>query len=61
MFVCCLWVQVNLSTRPDKFVGSPAIWDQAEAALKAALQQKVMSMLIVMRRMRSASYQTGPS
>lgn len=32
--------EVNLSTRPDKFVGSPAIWDQAEAALKAALQQK---------------------
>ncbi|EFN51790.1 hypothetical protein CHLNCDRAFT_56367 [Chlorella variabilis] len=33
-------LQVNLSTRPDKFVGSPEIWDQAEHALKAALQRK---------------------
>ena len=33
--------QVNLSTRPDKFVGSEAIWGQAEQALKAALQRKV--------------------
>ena len=37
-FVC---QQVNLSTRPEKFVGSQAIWDQAEQALKAALQRKV--------------------
>lgn len=32
--------QVNLSTRPDKFVGSMDIWEQAEAALKSALQHK---------------------
>lgn len=32
--------EVNLSTRPDKFVGSEAIWEQAEQALKAALQRK---------------------
>ena len=33
--------QVNLSTRPEKFVGAQEIWDQAEHALKAALRQKV--------------------
>ncbi|KAI7835328.1 hypothetical protein COHA_010768 [Chlorella ohadii] len=32
--------EVNLSTRPDKFVGSQDIWEQAEQALKAALQRK---------------------
>lgn len=36
-----LGCQVNLSTRPDKFVGSERIWDQAEQALKAALLRKV--------------------
>lgn len=30
---------VELSTRPEKFVGDPAVWDQAEAALKAALEE----------------------
>jgi len=38
--LCSLWLQVNLSTRPEKFVGSEEIWDQAEADLKAALQRK---------------------
>ncbi|PRW20597.1 threonine--tRNA chloroplastic mitochondrial 2 [Chlorella sorokiniana] len=32
--------EVNLSTRPDKFVGSEEIWEQAEQALKGALQRK---------------------
>ncbi len=30
---------VELSTRPEKFVGEVAIWDQAEAALRAALEE----------------------
>ena len=33
-------VQVLLSTRPDKSVGSDAIWDQAEGALREALETK---------------------
>jgi threonyl-tRNA synthetase len=32
---------VELSTRPEKFVGEAAIWDQAESALKEALDQYV--------------------
>ncbi|HEY3398741.1 MAG TPA: threonine--tRNA ligase [Armatimonadota bacterium] len=31
--------EVNLSTRPDKAIGSPEIWEQAEAALAVALDQ----------------------
>lgn len=31
---------VNLSTRPEKFVGSLEIWDRAESALKKALEDK---------------------
>jgi threonyl-tRNA synthetase len=31
--------EVELSTRPEKYVGELAIWDQAEAALKASLDQ----------------------
>jgi threonyl-tRNA synthetase len=30
--------EAELSTRPDKFVGTPEEWDQAEAALKDALE-----------------------
>ena len=32
--------QIFLSTRPEKFVGDPAIWDKAEEALKRALEEK---------------------
>lgn len=32
-------VQLKLSTRPDKRVGSDALWDKAEAALQAALDK----------------------
>lgn len=32
--------KVFLSTRPEKFVGSPQIWDKAENALKQALENK---------------------
>lgn len=32
--------KVFLSTRPEKFVGSPEIWDKAENALKEALKHK---------------------
>lgn len=32
--------QVNLSTRPEKSVGSDQIWEQAEDALRAALTVK---------------------
>lgn len=30
-------VQVYLSTRPDKFIGSPEVWDSSEKSLSAAL------------------------
>jgi len=32
--------KIFLSTRPEKFVGSPEIWDKAESALKSALENK---------------------
>ncbi len=32
--------EVNLSTRPEKAVGSEAIWERATAALRAALERK---------------------
>lgn len=32
--------EINLSTRPDKSVGSDAIWERATAALRAALERK---------------------
>ena len=35
-----IWRQVNLSTRPEKSVGSDAIWVQAEDALREALDGK---------------------
>ena len=31
-----------LSTRPEKSVGSDAIWDEATAALRGALEAKVL-------------------
>lgn len=33
-------MQVNLSTRPEKSVGTDEIWSLAEGALQQALQQK---------------------
>ena len=35
--------EVNLSTRPEKAVGSDEIWHTAETALVEALQSKVCS------------------
>ncbi|MCX8041119.1 MAG: threonine--tRNA ligase [Thermodesulfobacteriaceae bacterium] len=32
--------KIFISTRPEKFVGSPEIWDRAELALKKALENK---------------------
>jgi threonyl-tRNA synthetase len=32
--------EINLSTRPNKYVGSDEIWDKATDALKSALEQK---------------------
>lgn len=32
--------EVELSTRPEDFMGSPAIWDQAEAALENVLERQ---------------------
>ncbi|HKK22740.1 MAG TPA: threonine--tRNA ligase, partial [Pseudohaliea sp.] len=32
-------VEINLSTRPDKAVGSAAIWEKAEAGLRGALER----------------------
>ncbi len=32
--------EVNLSTRPPKFVGDVAVWDKAEAALKSVLEKR---------------------
>jgi threonyl-tRNA synthetase len=31
--------EIELSTRPDKFMGAPELWDEAEASLKSALEQ----------------------
>ncbi|MCS7094817.1 MAG: threonine--tRNA ligase [Thaumarchaeota archaeon] len=36
-------LQVNLSTRPDKFIGTPEIWELAESDLKAALDSLSVS------------------
>ncbi|MCG3186355.1 MAG: Threonine--tRNA ligase [Rhodocyclaceae bacterium] len=36
-------VQVKLSTRPDKRMGSDEVWDRAEAALAAALDQNALA------------------
>ena len=33
-----LQYRVNLSTRPDDFMGEPELWDEAEAALKRAIE-----------------------
>ena len=33
-------LQIDLSTRPDKSVGSDEIWEVAESALKEALEAK---------------------
>ena len=35
------FAQVNLSTRPEKYVGDQEIWERAEGALKSALEHKV--------------------
>lgn len=35
--------EINLSTRPEKAVGSDEIWEKAEAALRNALAAKVRS------------------
>lgn len=35
--------QIFVSTRPEKFVGDPQIWDKAENALKLALEKKGLS------------------
>lgn len=32
--------KVELSTRPEEYMGSPEMWDQAEAALESVLQSK---------------------
>ena len=34
-------LEVNLSTRPEKAVGSDAIWERSENALREALAAKV--------------------
>lgn len=38
-------LEINLSTRPAKAVGSDEIWEKAEGALKQALQAKVAFLL----------------
>ena len=38
--LCVQW-QINLSTRPEKSVGSDDIWHMAEDALRAAIEAKV--------------------
>ena len=35
--------QLKLSTRPEKFLGDPAVWDKAEADLAASMDQAGMS------------------
>ncbi len=36
-------MQINLSTRPEKSVGSDDMWRTAESALQTALERKVSS------------------
>jgi threonyl-tRNA synthetase len=36
-------LEVELSTRPNDFIGSPALWEQAEAALTSALEAEGVS------------------
>ena len=38
-----LTYEVKLSTRPDDFMGDPALWDQAEEALRAAIEENDLS------------------
>jgi threonyl-tRNA synthetase len=38
--------EVNLSTRPEKAVGSVAIWDKATAALRGALERKGLEYIL---------------
>ena len=38
--------EAELSTRPEKFVGEPAEWDEAEAALESALRQSGLDYVI---------------
>ena len=37
---------VELSTRPEKAMGDPALWDRAEAALQQALEERGMDFII---------------
>jgi threonyl-tRNA synthetase len=39
-------VRIELSTRPEKSIGSDAMWETAEAALKAALDEKEIPYVI---------------
>lgn len=41
-------LQVNLSTRPEKSVGSNDIWHTAESALQTALETKVLRMPLIL-------------
>lgn len=43
-------LEINLSTRPAKAVGSDEIWEKAENALKQALQAKVLPVLHFLSR-----------
>jgi threonyl-tRNA synthetase len=38
--------EAELSTRPEKFVGEPAEWDKAEAALESALRQSGLTYVV---------------
>ena len=38
--------EIELSTRPDQFIGSPASWDAAEAALRAAMASRKLAFAV---------------
>jgi threonyl-tRNA synthetase len=38
--------QYHLSTRPDKAIGDPAVWERAEADLRAALEQNHLAYIV---------------
>jgi threonyl-tRNA synthetase len=38
--------QYHLSTRPDKAIGDPAVWERAEADLRAALEQNRLAYIV---------------
>lgn len=52
----CDVLQINLSTRPEKYVGSDDIWQKAEASLVEALELKVGQGIFTPRSAKQAKH-----